>query len=192
MVLLHLTCLAFSVMARGAPTTAVRTDLHAVGDSILPVDALIRLTTFWTLFKKEPDSIRKSYGTPQDPSFYLKEIELPVGQKRLTMSSMDMGRKAAKTPSVAADLKQAGLSPAQYDLYNSLLMSALLTLDVDRLIRDKQQENLRELIPRAAAWTSADLKPTSVEEVNIEFLKVHEEEFKTLRNVLPAYLRMVF
>ena len=169
--LLHLTCCAFSAMAWVAPASAVRADLRVVSDSqpVLTAGVLTQMTAFWTSLKKEPDSIQKTRSVYNDQQNH----HIPVGSHDTnSYSYMNMVVLVAKRPSVAADFKQAGLTPQQWDDYYSALISAL----------DTQTQ--------LAQYPVDSVGPTSVQEKNIAFIKAHVKEITELKDkglFLPIY-----
>ena len=106
------------------PTPATRPLPKVVADPmpVLTAKALTRLTAFWASFAKEQDSIRTTARRE-----YLREVAVPVGNERSSAIMVDMSALAARYPSVAADLKQAGLTAKQHDAYRVALLSAQIT-----------------------------------------------------------------
>jgi len=97
----------------------------AVNPPELNSEILERMTTFWTLFMQEPDSIRTTARRA-----HLREVskegDVPGDRHALLMT--DMAALAAKYPSVAADLKKAELTASGHDAYRiSLLVDARWT-----------------------------------------------------------------
>jgi len=88
-------------------------------------DAITRMATFWQRFGQEPDSIRITARRR-----HLCQAAVPVGDKKvpLAIGMTDMAGLAAQYPTVAADLKAAGLTAAQQDAYRIALVSAEIIL----------------------------------------------------------------
>jgi hypothetical protein len=89
---------------------------------VLTTDVVKRLTTFWTRFAAEPDSIRTVARRA-----HLREVAVPVGSEQVTVPLMDLAALAAQYPSVAADLAQASLTAEQHDVARVALLSAMAT-----------------------------------------------------------------
>jgi hypothetical protein len=89
---------------------------------LLTLDALTKMTIFWTGFMQEPDSISQIAREE-----HRKEIIVPIGQDRGSLLMMDTRALAAKYPSVAADLKKAGLTAQQAEAYRVALITARAT-----------------------------------------------------------------
>jgi hypothetical protein len=87
----------------------------------LTPEAVKQLTAFWTSFGKEPDSIIHAGRRA-----VLHEVAVPVAKEQAVAWITDMSALAAKYPSVAADLKQAGLTGQQHDAYRVALLSAMV------------------------------------------------------------------
>jgi hypothetical protein len=96
---------------------------------ILTVDALTRMTTFWSAFQKEPQAVQNPDQIKPDSL----ELRLDLGsggQKSFPVEGVNMVALAAKFPSVAADLQQAGLSALQWEQYRQALYDASLSAQV--------------------------------------------------------------
>jgi hypothetical protein len=168
--LLYLTYCAFSVMAGATYIAPARADLGVVVDSepVLTADALTRMTSFWSNFKKEPDSIYSARS--KDP--FRKDDQVSVGSHSSPFEHVHISAIADKYPSVAADLKQAGLTAPQFNGYYMALVSALNT-----------QTEL-------AQYPADSVGPTPVEQQNIAFIKAHLKEVTALKSnglYLPIY-----
>jgi len=116
----------------------------------LTTEALAKLTAFWTRFLQEPDSIRRTARRA-----HLHEVQVPVGEERPSTWIVDMPALAARYPSVAAALKQAGLTAQQHDAYRVALISALIAKSVEGIVQTD---------------------PTSVLAENLAFIAAHEDE----------------
>jgi len=153
-------CITLSAIT-GATTVTTRADLYTVVDSnpILTVDALTRMTTFWTVIRKEKEDsvIFKDYVDVIHP-----RMEIGANDFNYGWSLPDMVGLTADPP-VAAALQQAGLTGKQFNSYNTALYSALLT--------DERLEK--------HAADSVPLTPVQV--ANIRLLKEHIDELKALR-----------
>src|SRR5881394_1430623 len=85
------------------------------------------MTIFWQSFMQEPDSIVTTALRA-----HLREVLMPVGEAPPSIVMVDIAALAAQYPSVAADLKKAGLTAAQHEAYRVALASAVFlhaTLD---------------------------------------------------------------
>jgi hypothetical protein len=120
---------------------------------LLTREALAQLTAFWVAFQQEPDSIRTTARWA-----HLREVTVTVGEERPSVVLVDMPALAAQYPSVAAALKQAGLTAQQHDAYRIALISGIVT----------------------KAELAGAVEPTSVVGKNIAFLGAHQEELKAL------------
>ena len=122
---------------------------------MLTAGAMTSMTTFWTRFLQEPDSI-KTAGRKANQ----KPLTVTAGKQQVPLPGVvDMIAMAAKYPSVAADLKQAGLTAAQWEGYRQALFDADVT----------QQAG------------GGDVPANSALEKNIAFLKGHEKELAALK-----------
>lgn len=136
---------------------AMRTLPSVIADPLPPLttDVVARMTTFWTSFQKEPDSIRTVARRA-----HLREVVVPVGKERPSIVMTDMPVLAAQYPSVAAALKAAGLTAQQHDIYRVALISAQVTKNVE-----------------GAAGVA---EKSSVLTKNVAFLEEHPAEFEML------------
>jgi hypothetical protein len=139
------------------PNPATRTAPSVVADPVpvLTTDVLTQMTTFWTNFLREPDSIRTTARRA-----HLREVIVPVGQERPSIWMVDMAALAAKYPSVAADLKTAGLTAQQHDAYRVALISAQVSKSIGK--------------------EAGTVEATSALAKNVEFFDAHPDEFKAL------------
>lgn len=127
----------------------------ADSDPVLTVDILQRMTTFWSHFMAEPDSIRDvARLATQSPSL------IWVGDKRVTVVAVQMSALAASYPSVAADLAAAGLSAAQADADRAAI--------------------IRVELARQAADLVGPIPSASVLGRNLTFRATHDQEFTAL------------
>jgi hypothetical protein len=81
------------------------------------------MMTFWAAFAKEPDSIRATARRAT-----LHDVAVPVGKSQGSVWITDMAKLAAKYPSVAADLKSAGLTAKDEDAIRVTLISTQATI----------------------------------------------------------------
>jgi hypothetical protein len=139
------------------PNSASRRAPSVIADPVptLTTEALTKMTTFWTSFSQEPDSIRVTARRA-----HLREVIVPVGQERPSVWITDMSALAAKYPSVAADLKKAGLTAKQHDAYRVALISA----QTSQFTKDE----------------AGTVEATSTLAKNLEFFYSHPDEFKAL------------
>jgi hypothetical protein len=155
---------SLAAMAGATPTVPAHAYTRTVvdTDSVLTVDALTRMTTFWASLKKKKEDV----VLRKDESVENRKSKLWYGSEHFVdaraYSLMDMVVIAAKYPSVAVHLQQAGLTAKQWDDYDTALWSALLT--------DESLEHAPD-----------GVVPTAVQVANIRFLKDHLKEFNALR-----------
>jgi hypothetical protein len=175
MMLLHLICYSLSAMVAVTPAAAPPADLHVVADSdsaraVLTADALNHMTTFWANFKKEPTYVQEAWSGGKEGR---KSVSLPVGTHSWNeYDIVDMVQIVNNFPSVAADLKQVGLTAQQWNDYYRTLISTL----------DTQTE--------LARLKADSVRPTSVQEQNVTFIKAHAKEITDLKSkglYLPIY-----
>jgi hypothetical protein len=107
------------------PAPAVR-----ASDPILTVQALTQMTTFWTSFMKEPDSIQTDARLANQ-----NRILVSVGERQVSVIKADMPALAAKYPSVAADLQAAGLTAQQEEAHRAALIRVGFTRQAETLAR---------------------------------------------------------
>lgn len=122
---------------------------------LLTTDAVTKLTTFWTSFFKEPDSIRLAGRRA-----FIRDVVAPIGQEQAIVPMTDMAAFAAKYPSVAAALKNAGLTGQQHDAYRLALATAMTGVETP--------------------WPDGtiEVEPNSVLAKNISFVKDHPDELE--------------
>lgn len=139
------------------PNPAARPTPSVVADPLplLTTEALTQMTTFWTSFLQEPESIRTTARRA-----YLREALVPVGKERSSVWIVDMPGLAAKYPSVAAGLKKAGLTAQQHEAYRVALLSAIVTQSVGD--------------------ETGTVEATSVLGKNIAFMEAHSSNFEAL------------
>ena len=128
----------------------------------LTSDVLTKMTTFWTSFAQEPDAVRVTARRAS-----LRETVVPIGTEKPLVWMSDMPALAAKYPTVAADLKKAGLTAEQEQAYRVALISA----QVSKVTGDE----------------AGALDANSVASKNLQFLDGHLDEFKTLREAGIAH-----
>jgi pimeloyl-ACP methyl ester carboxylesterase len=143
------------------PDTAARPLPDSVPDVRLTTEALTQLTAFWTRFMQEPDSIRTAARRA-----HLREIRIPVALQRMATLMTDIAGLAAQYPSVAAALRDAGLTAQQHEAYRVALLSVLAT-----------QSNLN--IGDVDPWTPLRVA-TSAQQENFKFLETHQDELNAL------------
>ena len=120
MFLLHLTRLTFAATASiASPALPSAQITVADSEAVLTVDALTRMTKFWTNFEKLPDSIKTTGKTASQ-----KDLTLIVGPRYVKFSNgLDMTAMATKYPTVTEALKQSGLTGQQWEAYRDALFS---------------------------------------------------------------------
>jgi hypothetical protein len=132
----------------------------------LTSDVMTKMIAFWTSFAQEPDSIRATARRAT-----LHEVVVPVGTAKPIVWMSNMPALAKKYPSVAADLKKAGMTAEQEQAYRV----ALISVQVSRSTGDE----------------TGALDPNSVAAKNLAFLNGHLDEFRTLRDAGIAHLDQV-
>jgi predicted esterase len=137
------------------PTEKIQPIPPADSDPILTVEALQKMTTFWTHFRQEPDSV-----LGDGRMAHQERIALLLGQQPVWVVKTDMVALAAQYPSVAADLKAAGLTAQQEEAYRAAIIRVGLT--------------------REAGKAAGTITPGSILEKNLAFRESHEAAFAAL------------
>jgi hypothetical protein len=137
---------------------------------VLTVDALQKMTTFWTRFKQEPDSILNAARLKHQA-----RLSFTLGGEPTSVIAMDIPAFAVAYPSVAADLQAAGLTAKQAAAYRI----AIFRVGFARMAGIAPGGNttpmeLGQNIP------FAPIAPTSVLGQNLAFRQAHDAEFKAL------------
>jgi hypothetical protein len=150
-----------------APDPAARPAPPPVADPlpVLTPEALAQMTTFWTRFTQQPDSILFTARRA-----HLREVTVPVGKERPSVVLVDMPALASQYPSVAAALKEAGLTALQHDAYRAALISAMVAVLGDSVPSPEVLKATRIVAPPT----------TTVEGKNIAFLGEHWDELQAL------------
>jgi hypothetical protein len=119
--LLPLTCLVLSGMVGTTPATVAYANQRVVADTEpeLTPSVLTKMATFWTAFMKEPVAIRTD-GVKANQ----EKISVRNGTLQVVVMGANIVAMAAKYPSVAADLKQAGLTALEWESYRKEFYSA--------------------------------------------------------------------
>ena len=161
------------------PGITPRLIVSADSDSLLTGDVMRRMTTFWTRFQQEPDSIRDSARMAHQRRIPLMLASEPVSiMTPVSVMTMDIAAMAAAFPSVAADLQAAGLTAAQEDAYrNALLRVGFVRMSglADHSIVDRLDDpHLGSPLP------SPPISEASALGKNLAFRKSHEAEFSAL------------
>jgi hypothetical protein len=148
--------------------TAARPAPRVIADPLpeLTAKVLTKMTAFWAGFVTEPDSIR-IIGR----QYHLRDVVVPVGTERPVVVMVDMAALAAAYPSVAANLKAAGLTAKEHDAYRVALASA-------RALKHSAGEKAR-----------GALDPTSVQAKNLAFMDAHPDEFQALEDASEGNVR---
>ena len=181
------------------PAPAARPTLPMVANPlpVLTADALTHFVQFWTSFMQEPASIRTTWNIYMNPDSTmlrqteLHEVSLPVGHERASVWMTDMSALAARYPSVAADLKNAGLTAEQHDAYRLALLSAMTTQSVNAQAGDVLgAAQFQALAQSFGAPPLADPTPValpvdsaSVLGRNMAFLEAHQDELSALETL---------
>ncbi len=128
---------------------------------LLTIDAIGKLTAFWTRFMQEPESIQTAARRA-----YVREVVVPVGANEQTSLLMvEMPALAAKYPSVAKALQDAELTAQEHDAYRAALVSARIT------------ENVSENFSTSLI---GPVEKMSVLGQNVEFMAAHPDELQAL------------
>jgi hypothetical protein len=169
---IHLGAIVLIALARAAPAFATQADwrVRAGVDSLLTADALNRLTTFWTAFAQEDSSVQEAgRPSPMMAEWSLLMIDTVYSGSRIDRMELmiNMAEMAADIPSVAADLRQAGLTAERYHAILVTLLTTCRTFN--------------------AASRGNPTTPTPLQAQNIAFLTAHKQEFNALFS-LPKHL----
>jgi predicted esterase len=154
-----------------ALTTRITTGrVPADSDPVLTVDALNKMTVFWTKFQQEPDSVHDVARMAHQ-----EQLPLSLGAEPVFVISMNITDMAAKYPSVAADLHAAGLTAQQEAEYRA----AILRVGFVRASGiapggPPASGDQRQHTPYAP------IAPTSVLGKNLAFRRAHAAEFQAL------------
>ena len=159
--LMHITSLALAALAIPHPKVYADRSAVVIEDSVLTVDALKRMTDFGVLFMKEPDSIKNSAWESTTKRVALTTDLASAGMSQKEDVIQDIVALATKYPSIAADLKQAGLTAPQWEAYRNAILGASYTA---------QAAKRKGVTP---ALTSAVGK-------NVAFLKTHQTTLNKL------------
>lgn len=160
----------------GKPVAA-RPAAEVVADSLplLTTEALRQLTAFWTRFMQAPDSIRITARQA-----HMREVGVPLGEDRPSVVMVNMPALTAHYPSVAAALKEAGLTAQQHDAYRAALVSAIvaksMTVDITAALARPGMADQKALYSVPAVV----LQPNSVQSKNVAFLAEHPDELAAL------------
>jgi hypothetical protein len=128
-------------------------------DSVLTVDGVTRMTTFWKSLSDEDKRFIKQTKTT---------VRVPRCGVLGTLFDVGIAALADSNPKVLAALQHAGLSGQKYQLYQHLIGSAFLT-QIDMI--------------KANQWSIGDrltCHVTQVERMNIDFLNAHRPELIAL------------
>jgi predicted esterase len=161
------------------PSTTTHPLPPSDSDPVLTVDALTKMTTFWTRFQREPGAIRDAGRMAHQVL-----VPLALGAEPASVIAMDMRAMAAAYPSVATDLQVAGLTAAQETAYRTAILrvgfawaariaSQTAGLDPDGDLSDLQLGKSLPFVPIA---------PASVLGQNLAFRQAHEREFAELES----------
>lgn len=135
----------------------------------LTVKAVNKMTAFWTAFQREPDSIKKDARRA-----HLREVAMPTpAEAPVSIWMANMAALAARYPSVAADLKQAGLTARAHDAYR-------LALATTQYIWPATQVNDFHGMATGAQILVKAVAANSILEKNLEFMRAHPDELEAL------------
>jgi hypothetical protein len=156
--LLHYMCLALSTTLSATPHASGSTNTCMTGDTteaLLTTDALTGMTSFWTAFMQEPDSVKTTgRQANQEPL----SVDIGSGTPVQLPGVVNMAAMATKFPSVAADLQRAHLTAQQWEQNRAALVAATL-----------------------AAQQGVTPAASSLVGENMAFLQAHPQEFQALR-----------
>ena len=132
MMMLSLTSIALAIFVGTQTNTHVPAQVapprFVLQDSLLTEDVLKRLTLFWTRYVKEPDSIQTAGAKALSSTLHLHAAGY---QDDFAYNDIvDMIKMAQKYPSVAEDLKQAGLTAYQFEQYRNAIIVATVTANL--------------------------------------------------------------
>jgi len=167
---------------------AIRAGGDSVGDSILTVDVIAKMTSFWKLVAANADTVKwEKIEDPNGrfPNNYFRQMEeIPVGHKTLQdVAVVTVSKAAVNHPFIAVALKDAGLTPQQFDFYSMLITSA----DITGNAVDDHGSYRREYLLKK--MSKDDLKPTALEEKNFAFLMAHLSAWRECEDAYEAMLR---
>jgi len=148
---------------------------RAIADSlpVLTTEALTAMTTFWTHFMQEADSIRTIARQSHQ-----REILVPIGPEQLSVRMVDMPGMAAKYPSVAAGLEAAGLTARQHDAYRAALISASVATQAGNLVWTRTGVTLAGTLE--GVTSTLGISAMSTLGKNVAFMWAHKDAFKAL------------
>jgi hypothetical protein len=140
---------------------------------VLTVDVLSKMTAFWTRFQQEPDSIRDAARMAHQ-----EQVPLALGAEPVFVIAMNITAMATQHPSVAADLKAAGLTAQQ----EAADRAAILRVGFARasgvaLDSPSDPDDQGQYIPYAP------IAPSSVLGKNLAFRQAHDAEFQALAQI---------
>jgi hypothetical protein len=166
---------AISAGLGGTPSggTGSRANVQAESTQVvLTVDALSRMTAFWAAFVKEPPSVR-DIARMQTHKDVLLSVDLGgASVSQLTVQVVDMIAMAAKYPSVAADFKQAQVTPEQWEQLRLSLFTATVTDKILKAVTEKE---------KAQGSPGSIPAPSPLVGQNIAFLQTHQNELQALK-----------
>ena len=155
----------FDRAALDAITPSAPPPVNFNAEPLLTKDILQRLTTFWTRFRQEPDSLRALASN-------VKMIHVAGGRPPREFTGeifgADMIDMAQRSSAIAADLARVGLTAAQWEAYRQVLVNYYA----------EQLNNVPIVEP---ARTRQD--------TNDAFLRAHQQVFDMLRPSLMILLR---
>lgn len=151
------------------PNPTARPVPYTFGDPpLLTVEVLAQMTTVWTRFMREPDSIKTTARQA-----LVREVFVPVGKERISTLMVDMSALAAKYPSVAGAFNAAKLTPQQYDAYRAALASTAVYKHAFDL-------GTNTMISADSVRSFLGVESTSAVAKNLEFMSAHPDEFSAL------------
>jgi len=151
------------------PGITTRT-VTADSDPVLTVEAMNKMTDFWTRFQQEPDSVRRAGRMAHQ-----QRLPLALGAEWTSVIAMDMPAMAAQYPSVAADLQAAALTAEQEAAYRT----AILRVGFARVAGIASGDATDPMV-LGRNIPFQPIAPTSVLGRNLAFRQTHDAEFKAL------------
>jgi hypothetical protein len=153
------------------PDPAARPVPYTFGDPpLLTAEIMAQMTTFWTRFMQEPDSIKITARQA-----LVREVLVPVGKERFSTSMVDMPALAAKYPSVAAAFEAAKLTPEQHEAYRAALAGTFAYSNTGGRAPSSRPTRADSMMRSLLG-----VEPTSAVVKNFVFMQAHPDEFLAL------------
>jgi predicted esterase len=153
------------------PTITRHPPLPADSDPVLTVEALQKMTAFWTRFTQEPDSVLKVGRMAHQAQLWMA-----LGDQPASVIKTDMTALAKAYPSVSADLKAAGLTAQQEEAYRAAILRVGF-VRAGGIVPGKPDPYPTEV---GKDLSYAPITPNSVLAQNLAFRAAHDVEFAAL------------